>query len=97
MNGTIDMVRTICAKNFLKMRSWADASYAIHDDMKGYTGGTTSFGRGVVNTMCSKQKLNTKSSTESEIVSASDYITHMVWLSKFMEDIGYPINEKILY
>ena len=65
--------------------------------MKGHTGGTTSFGVGVIHTMCSKQKLNTKSSTESEIVSASDYVTHMIWLSRFMEDMGYPMKKKVLY
>ena len=65
--------------------------------MKGHTGGVTSFGRGVTHTKCSKQKINTKISTGSEIVGASDYITYVVWLSGFMKEQGYKIDKKIFY
>jgi len=47
--------------------------------MRSHTGGAVlSFGRGAIMNKSSKQKINTKSSTESDSVGASDYITpHM--------------------
>eukprot|EP00979_Chaetoceros_neogracilis_P001348 scaffold233_cov198-Chaetoceros_neogracile.AAC.12 len=47
--------------------------------MRSHTGGAVlSFGRGAIMNKSSKQKINTKSSTESDLVGASDYITpHM--------------------
>ena len=65
--------------------------------MKGHTGGKTSFGHGVTHSKCSKQKMNAKSSTGAEIVGASDYLAHTVWLAGFMKDQGYPITRKIFY
>ena len=54
--------------------------------MKGHTCGVTSFGLRVTHTKFSKQKMNTKISTESEIVDANDYLAHIVWLDGFMKD-----------
>ena len=65
--------------------------------MKSHSGGVTSFGLGVTNTKCNKQKLNTKSSTEAEVVGASDYIGHTIWTSGFIKEQGYPIKCKLFY
>ena len=74
MRGTIDLVLTLGADDLLKMKSWVDVSYGIHADCKSHTGGATSWGWGVLGTKCQKQKLNTKSSTEGEIVGVSDFM-----------------------
>jgi hypothetical protein len=41
----------------------------------------------------SKQKLNTKSSTEAELVGASDYLPSTIWAKMFLEAQGYEISE----
>ena len=69
-----DMPRVIGANGLEVLQTWVDALYTIHLDMKGHTGGVMSMGRGVIQGKASKQKLNTKSSTESEVVGASDYM-----------------------
>ena len=38
----------------------------------------------------SKQKLNTKSSTESEIVGLSEYVPYNIWFINFITAKGYP-------
>ena len=45
--------------------------------------------------MCksSKQKLYTKSSTEAELVGASDYLPNTIWAKMFLESQGYKIRE----
>lgn len=76
---------------------YVDASYETHTDMKGHTGGLMSLGHGVIHTKSSKQKLNTKSSTESELVGASDYIPWAVWTAKVLEHQGYKVKRNIFY
>ena len=51
-------------------------------------------GKGAMMSMSGKQKLNTKSSTISELVGADDV---MLWTKLFMEEEGYKIDENILY
>jgi len=68
------MSRVIGANGLEIIQTWMDASYAIHHDMKGYTEEFMSMGRGIIHNNYSKQKLNTKRSTETEVVGASDYI-----------------------
>jgi hypothetical protein len=56
-----------------------------------------SFGRGVVMSKSSKQKLNTKSSTEAELVGASDYLPYPIWAKYFLEGQGYVLKENVFY
>ena len=79
------------------IQSWLDESYAIQADTKGNTGEVTSFWLRVTHAKISKQKMNTKSSTESDIVGASDYLDHIVWLDGFMKNQGYPLSRKFFY
>ena len=48
-------------------------------------------------TISRKQKLNTKSSTESELVGVDDISTMIIWTKLFMEAQGYDIQKNILY
>jgi hypothetical protein len=52
-----------------------------------------SFGRGAVLCKSSKQKLNTKSSTEAELVGASDYLPNTIWVKMFLASQGYNVKE----
>lgn len=41
--------------DLLNLQWWVDASYAVHDNMKSYTGGTFSMGKGSIYSMSSGQ------------------------------------------
>jgi hypothetical protein len=97
LNGTLEDVGIIGADDLLKMKPWVDASYAVHMDMKSHTGGVVSFGTGAVMGKSSKQKLNTKSSTEAELVGAGDYLPHAIWARKFLQKQGYAIKQNTFY
>jgi hypothetical protein len=97
LRGTLDEFVTFGADDMCKMQTWVDASYAVHKDMKSHTGGVVSFGRGAAMSKSSKQKLNTKSSTEAELVGASYYLPYPIWAKKFLEAQGYPLNENVFY
>ena len=79
------------------LQTWIDASYAIHRDMRGHTGGIISMGKGAVIHGCSKQKINTKSSTESEVVGVSDFLPYTIWASYFLKAQGYTLKRNIFY
>ena len=93
INGSLDMYRVIGVDDLSRMKTWVDAAYAVHRDMKSHTGGVISFDTGAVMSKSRKQKLNTKSSTEAELVGASDYFPHAIWAKKFLEEQGYVFTE----
>jgi hypothetical protein len=97
LNGSLDDFLTIGADNLANMNTWIDASYAVHYDMKSHTGGAISLGRGACMSKSSKQKLNVKSSTEAELVGASDYVPNSLWAGRFLEHQGYPLQNNILH
>jgi len=45
-----------------------------------------SFEKGVFHAKSSKQKLNTKSSTETELVGVSEYIPYTIWMNFFLHE-----------
>ena len=97
LKGTTHLNATLGGGDLTTLRTWVDASYAVHSDMKSHTGGCASFGRGVFMTKSTKQKLNTKSSTEAELVGASDYLPNTVWATHFLEAQGHVVEDSIFY
>jgi len=60
-----------------------DASFAVHSDMRSHTGAVMSLGKGALIAMSTKQKLNTTSSTEAELVGVSDSMPYNMWATYF--------------
>ena len=55
---------------------WIDASSAVHLNCHSHTGAILSIGRGTIYFMLSKQKVNTRSSTEAELVGIDRILTY---------------------
>ena len=91
LRNTLGLPRVIGAHRLDILFTWVDASFATHMDMRGHTGGVISFGTGVVSHKSAKQKINTKSSTETEVVGASEYLPWTLWTQRFMAKQRYPI------
>ena len=62
------------------MSIYIDASHASHEDARGQTGGCIVMGDGIIHSSSTKQKINTKSSTETELVGASEYVPYALTL-----------------
>jgi len=77
-NGTLDMPLILGADSLAKSKLWVDAAYAVLNDMKSHTGGAASLSCGAIMCKSTKQKLNTKSSTEAEVVGSSDYLPNTI-------------------
>ena len=85
LNGTRELHLTLGADDLSVMHTWVDSSFAVHIDSKGHTGGGLSLGYGIVLPKSVKQKLNAKSSTECELIGASDYLPNTIWARMFYE------------
>jgi hypothetical protein len=70
-----------------------DASFAIHKDMRSHTGAVLSLGQGALMSMLLKQKINTKSSTEVELVGVDDVMNFVEWIQLFVEQQIKSIND----
>ena len=88
--GTYDLPLILGADDIQTMYTFVDASYAIHDDMKSHTSGVITFGRGGIACKSTKQKVVTKSSTEAELVGASEYLPSTIWVQYFLQTQVFP-------
>jgi len=97
LNGTRDKKLILSAENLHVLKWYVDASYAVHPDFKSHTGSVLTLGQGAVISSSSKQKLNTDSSTNAELVGAHDMSVLILWTKLFLEEQGYAVEKNILY
>jgi hypothetical protein len=95
--GTKDDYLTLSATSLHNVRWWVDAAHAVHRDMKSHAGGAISLGRGVIYGTSKGQELNTKSSTQAELVGADDVMPQMLWTLYFLESQGHAIDDNMLH
>ena len=74
-----------------------DAEFAVHEDMLSHTGAYMTFGPGMINGTFNKQKINTTSSTEAEVVGVHDNMPAVLWTRYFLQEQGYPLKTSILH
>ena len=65
--------------------------------MRGHTGGMLTLGRGTPSAPSTKQKLNTRSSTETEVVAVDQVMPDILRTRLFLEAQGYGVTENIVY
>jgi hypothetical protein len=97
LNASIDMPLTLSIDDMSTIKTWVDAAYALHSDMKSHTGGVIMMGKGALYGKSSKQKLNTKSSTEAEVVGSSDFLPQTLWTHNFIKAQGYKVKQSDYY
>jgi archaellin len=54
-------------------------------------------GKGSVYSMSTRQKLNTRSSTEAELVGVNDAMSLILWTKHFLEAQGYKVEKNVVY
>ena len=97
LHSTKGMHPTLYADDLHIIKWYIDASFATHPDFKSHTGATMTMGGGAMQTMSRKQKLNSRSSTEAELIGVDDAITQVLWTKLFMEAQGYIVEKNILF
>jgi hypothetical protein len=97
LRGTREMGIKLEADKNLAVLAYVDASYGVHDDMKSHTGCVVGIGKGPLYAKSSTQKLNSKSSTEAELIGLSDSSNQIIWTRNFLISQGYDIGPAIVY
>ena len=97
LNGTLDNKMTISIDDINTVKWYIDTSFAVHQDFKSHTGAIMTMGKGALQNGLSKQKLNTRSSCEAELVGADNYATKVLWTKLFIEAQSYSIKKNIVY
>ena len=96
-NGTRDKKLRLNVDNIKCIKWYIDVAFTVHADYKSHTGATMTFGEGAVQSISRKQKLNTRSSTEAELVAVDDAAVMFLWTKLFLEEQGYTVEKNILY
>jgi hypothetical protein len=99
LNGTSTMGITLSPGASLQIYAFVDAAYGTHFDMKSHTGCVIQIGEGGGPTYCKsvKQSIVSKSSTEAELIAASDMASQIIWLRNFMQAQGHEMGPAILF
>lgn len=79
LRSTRNLVLTLEANNPQIIKWWVDASFAVHRDTRSHTGAVMSLGKGAFHGTSTRQKINTKSSTEAEPVGVDDVMGQLLW------------------
>ena len=79
------------------LKWYVDASHRVPPNMRGHTGGGLTMGTGFPLSTSTKQKLITRSSTETEIVGFDDCMPGVLWTRLFLEAQDYGVKENIMF
>ena len=97
LRATMSMPLNLTVDNLQCTRWFVDASHGVHDDCKGHTGAGMTLGRGAAISFSRKQKINTRSSTESELVGVDDAMPTILWSLYFLQEQGYGTSHAVIY
>jgi hypothetical protein len=97
LKGTVEDVLTLEADDTNTLTWYIDAAFAVHADMRSHTGAIFTMGKGAIIGGSNKQKVNSRSSTEAEIIGVDDKIAKCLWMKRFLEWQGFKIRLNIVY
>jgi hypothetical protein len=92
-----DQNLTLYCGEDLKYRVWVDAAYGIHGNYRSHTGIVIKLGGAVVYACSRKQKLNTLSSTESQLVAICEAYCATIWIVRVGRFLGIKEEPLIFY
>ena len=75
---------------------YIDAAFAVHANGRSHTGGGLYMRKGFIISLCGGQKLNTRSSTEAEIVGVDDCMTLVLWVREFLIAQGIAARRNVI-
>jgi hypothetical protein len=100
LRGTPDLGLTLSGNEtrIVKEVGWyIDGAHTVHKTMRSQTGGTSTLGKGCVMSTSVKQKLNSRSSMETEVIAIDDLMPQVLWTNYFLEAQGYAPERTVIY
>ena len=87
---------TLFAQSLSNITWYVDTSHQLHDDGKGHMGFILTFSHGAATSSSIKQKIPSKSSSESKLICLYGKISDILWTHQFLEAQGYKIKTNIV-
>jgi hypothetical protein len=97
LKGTNNDVLKLEADDTNTLTWYIDAAFTVHADMKNHTGAMFTMGKGAISGSSTKQKVNSRSSTESELIGVDDKISRVLWTKRFLEWQEFVVKLNIIY
>jgi hypothetical protein len=97
LHGMCHMKLNLTAHNLTTIKWWVDALHATHKDCCGHMGAMMLLGKGATISFSNKLKINTKSSTKSELVGADQALSSILHTRYFIRAQGYSVEQNILF
>jgi hypothetical protein len=97
LNVTRSEYLTLSVGDLRVVKWYVDASFAVHPNFKSHHGAVMMLGKGAMQSIATKQKMNVRSSTEGELVAVDDAATMILWTKLFLEAQGYEVEKNIVY
>ena len=97
LKETRDDILTLEADDTQILAWYVDAVFAVHPDMKSHTGMVFTLGKGAIISSSTKQKVNARSSTESELIASDDKLGKIISTKKFMEHQDFKVKVNLIY
>ena len=79
------------------LKWFIDSSFGVHPDMKSHTRSTFTLGKGSISSESTNQKVNSRSSTEAELIAINNKIAKVIWRKRFLNHQGYKLKIRVLY
>ena len=92
LNGTRRMKVTLTIELMGVMKWFVDGSHNTHWDCKGHGVAMMVMGCGAVSSYSRRIKVNTRSSTETKLVSVEAYMPKVLWYIYFIQSQGYGVK-----
>lgn len=97
LNGSKKVPLRLSVNDDYQLVSYVDASYGIHADGRSHSGLFITLGGGSLMSKSVKQQINTKSSSESELIAVSDMASNVIHARNFMIAQGFPQKPTVVY
>eukprot|EP00956_Cyclotella_meneghiniana_P042119 scaffold248363_cov77-Cyclotella_meneghiniana.AAC.2 len=95
--GTKHMPLNLTVDNLQSTKWFIDSAHGVHIDCKGHSGGGMTLGQGAVMSGSRKQKINSRSSTETEVIGVDDFMPNVLWSLYFLQEQGYGTEHAVIY
>jgi hypothetical protein len=97
LHSTLSLPLTLFAKSLTNIIWYVDAAHQIHDSCKGHTSSVLTFAHGDTTSSSTKQKIPSKSSSESKLIGLYNKSSNILRTCQILEAQGYDIQTNIVY
>ncbi len=97
LNGTRYLKLKLSVDNLGILKWYVDGSHNVHWDCKGHRGAVLKLRKGATTSYSRKVKLNTRSSTETELYMADMFMPEILWSLHLIQAQGYEVECVGLY